>query len=152
MPADVGQARGAHHPREPLAADGNATCGQFGINPQPPYVPHLRAWITRTRTVNPVRHLHEPTAHVEDARHAARALITDAAAGDRAALTIPTVWAFAPTFLADFAERWKPATRKPYTFTVRRWILPAFGKWRVDAVGANCCHEILRTMFACAIA
>ena len=81
-----------------------------------------------------------------------RALIPDAAAGDRAALTIRTVCAFARTFLADFAERWKPATRKAYAFNVRPWTLPAFGKRRVDAVGANCCHEILRIMFDCAIA
>ena len=74
---------------------------------------------------------------VEDARHAARVLIAGAAAGDRAALSVPTVQAFAPAFLADCAERWKPATRKSYAFNVGRWILPAFGERRVDAVGAK---------------
>ena len=72
---------------------------------------------------------------VEDARHAARALIADAEAGTT--MTVPTVRTFAPAFLADCAERWKPATRKSYAFNVRRWILPAFGDRRVDAIGAK---------------
>ncbi len=73
---------------------------------------------------------------VEDARHAARALLADAGTGGAAA-AVPTVRAFAPAFLADCAERWKPATRESYAHTVRRWILPAFGGRRVNAVGAK---------------
>ena len=57
---------------------------------------------------------------------AARALLADAAAGGTPAMS-PTVRTFARTFLADCAERWKPATRKSYAFNVRRWILPAVG-------------------------
>ena len=71
---------------------------------------------------------------VEDARHAARALIADAETGG-AVMAVPTVQAFAPAFLADCAERWKPATRETYAHTVRRWILPAFGNRPVDAIG-----------------
>ena len=48
---------------------------------------------------------------VEDARHAARALMADAETGGAAA-AVPTVRTFAPAFLADCAERWKPATRE----------------------------------------
>ena len=73
---------------------------------------------------------------VEDARHAARALIADAETGGAAA-AVPTVQTFAPAFLADCAERWKPATRESYAHTVRRWILPAFGNRPVDAIGAK---------------
>ena len=73
---------------------------------------------------------------VEDARHAARALMADAKTGGAAA-AVPTVQTFAPTFLADCAERWKPTTRETYAHTVRRWILPAFGSRPVDAIGAK---------------
>lgn len=74
---------------------------------------------------------------VEEARVAARALLADSAAGDRAALTMPTVKIFARTLLAECAERLKPATRKMYAFNVRRWIEPAFGGRRADAIGAK---------------
>ena len=47
---------------------------------------------------------------VEDARHAARALLDEAATGGASAV-VPTVRTFAPAFLADCAERWKPETR-----------------------------------------
>ena len=83
------------------------------------------------RTLGPLEAL-----TVEDARHAARKVIAEAEAGD-AVVTVPTVRAFARTFLADCAERWKPATRENYAGTVRRWILPAFGNRPVDAVGAR---------------
>ena len=73
---------------------------------------------------------------VEDARHAARALIDGAATGGAAA-PVPTVRAFAPAFLADCAERWKPATRRAHADGMKRFILPAFGGRRVDAVSAK---------------
>ena len=73
---------------------------------------------------------------VEDARHAARAMIADAETRSAPA-AVPNVRTFAPAFLADCAERWKPATRENYVHTVRRWILPAFGSRRVDAIGAK---------------
>ena len=73
---------------------------------------------------------------VEDARHAARALIAEAETGGAAA-AVPPVRIFAPAFLADCAERWKPATRESYSHTVRRWILPAFGNRPVDAISAK---------------
>ena len=44
---------------------------------------------------------------VEHARCAARALIADAECGDGAALSVPTMQSFGPTFLADCAERWR---------------------------------------------
>jgi len=72
----------------------------------------------------------------EDARHAARAMFADAEAGGAPAV-VPTVQAFAPAFLADCAERWKPATRSAHADGVRRHILPALGDRRVDAVTAK---------------
>ena len=54
---------------------------------------------------------------------------------DRAALTAPKVRSFARTFLADYAERWKPTRQKTYAFNVLRWIEPAFGDHRVDSIG-----------------
>ena len=44
---------------------------------------------------------------------------------------------FAPAFLADCAERWKPATRRAHADGVRLHILPTFGNRRVDAVTAK---------------
>ena len=73
---------------------------------------------------------------VEDARHAARVLLADAEA-KRAPAAIPTVRTFAPAFLADCAERWKPATRRAHADGMDRFILPAFGDRRVDAVTAK---------------
>ena len=59
------------------------------------------------------------------------------AAGGRAALSAPKVRSVARTFLAGCAERWNPVTRKTYVFNVQRWIEPAFGDRRVDAIGAK---------------
>ena len=73
---------------------------------------------------------------VEGARHAARALITDAETGSTPA-TVPTMRTFGPAFLADCAERWKPATRRAHAHGMSRFILPAFGDRRVDAVSAK---------------
>ena len=72
----------------------------------------------------------------EDARHAARVPTGDTATG-AAPVAIPTVWTFAPEFLADCAERWKPGTRRAHADGMNRYILPAFGKRRVDAVTAK---------------
>ncbi len=71
-----------------------------------------------------------------DYRRAARALIADAETVG-AATAVPTVQTFAQAFLADCAERWKPATRENYAHTVRRRILPAFSNCPVDAIGAK---------------
>ena len=73
---------------------------------------------------------------VEDARHAARAMFADAE-GTRTPAAVPTVRTFAPAFLADCAERWKPATRRAHADGMNRYILPAFGDRRVDAVTAK---------------
>ena len=73
---------------------------------------------------------------VEDARHAVRALIGEAQA-DGAPATVPTMRTFGPAFLADCAERWKPATRRSHADGMSRYILPAFGDRRVDAVSAK---------------
>ena len=73
---------------------------------------------------------------VEDARHAARAMFADAETNGAPA-AVPTVRTFAPVFLADCAERWKPATRDAHADGVRRHILPALGDRRVDAVTAK---------------
>ena len=73
---------------------------------------------------------------VEDARHAARAIIADAEAGGAAA-AIPTVRTFAPAFLADCAERWKPAMRRAHADGMSHFILPAFGDRPVDALTAK---------------
>ena len=74
---------------------------------------------------------------VEDARCAARALIADAACSEGAALSVPTMQTFGPAFLADCAERWKPATRTAHAHCMQRFILPAFGSRRVDAITAR---------------
>ena len=73
---------------------------------------------------------------VEDARHAARVLLADAEATGAPA-TVPTVRTFAPAFLADCAERWKPTTREAHAHGIRLHILPTFGNRRVDAVTAK---------------
>ena len=73
---------------------------------------------------------------VEDARHAARALFVDAETQGTPA-AVPTVRTFAPAFLADCAERWKPETRRAHADGVRLHILPAFGGRRVDNVTAK---------------
>ena len=73
---------------------------------------------------------------VDDARHASRALLADAEA-KRAPAAVPTVRTFAPAFLADCAERWKPATRRAHADGMSRFIVPAFGDRRVDAVTAK---------------
>ena len=65
-----------------------------------------------------------------------RKVIAEAEAGE-IVMAVPTVRAFARTFLVDCAERWKPATRENCAGTVRRWILPAFGNRPVDAIGAK---------------
>ena len=73
---------------------------------------------------------------VEDARHAARALLADAETGGAPA-AVPTMRTFAPAFLADCAERWKPATRRAHADGMNRFILPVFGGRRVDSIGAK---------------
>ena len=73
---------------------------------------------------------------VEDARRAARALLAGTQA-DRAPATVPTMRTFGPVFLADCAERWKPATRRAHADGMHRHILPAFGNRLVDAVTAK---------------
>ena len=50
---------------------------------------------------------------VVDARQAARAILASAEAGETPA-TMPTVQTFAAAFLADCAERWKPAIRQAH--------------------------------------
>ena len=74
---------------------------------------------------------------VEDARRAARAVIEEAEAGDGAPASVPTMRAFTPAFLTDCAGRWKPATRAAHAHNMRRFILPAFGNRRVDAIMAR---------------
>ena len=71
---------------------------------------------------------------VEDARHGARALIEKAEGGGSAAVSVPTMQTFGPAFLADCAERWKPSTRTTHAHNMQRFILPAFGNRRVDAI------------------
>ena len=73
---------------------------------------------------------------VEDARHAARAMFAETQANGTPA-AVPTVRTFAPAFLADCAERWKPATRRAHADGMNRFILPALGDRRVDAVTAK---------------
>ena len=73
---------------------------------------------------------------VEDARHATRAMFAETQANGTPA-AVPTVRTFAPAFLADCAERWKPATRDAHADGMRRHILPALGDRRVDAVTAK---------------
>ena len=72
---------------------------------------------------------------VEDARHAARVLLGDGE--EKRAAAVPKVRTFGPAFLADCAERWKPATRRAHADGMKRFILPAFGDRRVDAVAAK---------------
>ena len=62
-----------------------------------------------------------------------RALLTDAEAKHPSA-AVPTVRTFAPSFCADSAERWKPATRRAHADGESRFLLPAFGDRHVDAI------------------
>ena len=71
---------------------------------------------------------------VEDARQTARVLIEEAERGDKAPTLVPTVRTFGPAFLADCAGRWKPKTRETHAHNMQRFILPAFGNRRVDAI------------------
>ena len=74
---------------------------------------------------------------VEDARRVARALIEEAESGDSAPASVPTMHTFGTAFLADCAGRWKPATRAAHAHNMQRYILPAFGNRRVDAITAR---------------
>lgn len=68
---------------------------------------------------------------IDDARRGARALIAGTAGGDAPA---PLMRTFAPAFLADCGERWKPATRASHAQNLRGLVLPAFGTRRVDSL------------------
>ena len=67
----------------------------------------------------------------------ARAMIAEAEAGGGAPAMIPMMWTFRPTFHADCAERWTLATRRAHADGMHRFILPAFGTRRVDAIAAR---------------
>lgn len=77
---------------------------------------------------------------VEDARYAARAMFAETQA-NRVPAAVSTVRKFAPAFLANCAERWKPATRRAHADNMHQHILPAFGDRRVDAVSAKDVHN-----------
>ena len=83
-----------------------------------------KTWIVHRRCNGSVVKRTLDALTVEDARHAARAMLVDAEA-NRAPAAIPTVRTFAPVFLADCAERWKPATRRAHADGMSRFILPA---------------------------
>ena len=70
-----------------------------------------------------------------------RALLAETQA-KRAPAAVPTVRTFAPAFLADCAERWKPATRRANADGMSRFIVPAFGDRRVDAVTEGCAQLV----------
>ena len=70
---------------------------------------------------------------VDDARYGARTLLIET----QAQRTPPTVRTFASVFLADCAERWKPATRRSHSGGMNRYILSTFGDRRIDAVTAK---------------
>ncbi len=78
---------------------------------------------------------------VEDARQAGRALLAETRAE-----TVPTMRRFAPSFLADCAERWKPATRATYAHIVRRWFdgiaatHPGSANWALAAMSSKMKH------------
>ena len=54
-----------------------------------------------------------------------------------APVSVPTMQTFGPAFLTDCAERWKPKTRTTHAHNMQRFILPAFGNRRVDAITAR---------------
>jgi hypothetical protein len=64
----------------------------------------------------------------------ARVLASDRVGGDAAAMESPRVDAFGETFLADWAPRWKHATRQSNAYCVRRRIVPGLGSVRIDLV------------------
>lgn len=64
-------------------------------------------------------------------------LIAEAEGGEGAPALVPTMRTFGPAFLADCAERWKPKTRVGHAHNMHRFILPAFGNRRVDAITAR---------------
>ena len=73
---------------------------------------------------------------LEDARHATRAMFAETQANSIPAM-VPTMRTFGTVFLADCAERWKPATRRAHADGMHRHIVPAFGDRRVNAVTAK---------------
>ena len=95
-----------------------------------------KTWIVHRRCNGSVVKRTLGALTVEDARHAARALMADAGTGGTPA-AVPTVRMFAPAFLADCAERWKPATSEAHADGMNRFILPALGDRLVDAVTAK---------------
>ena len=99
-----------------------------------------KTWIVHRRVGNGVvkRTLGASDAmSVEDVRRAARVLIEEAECGDDAPVSVPTMRTFGPAFLADCAGRWKPTTRVGHAHNMQRFILPAFGNRRVDAIIAR---------------
>jgi integrase len=44
---------------------------------------------------------------------------------------VPTLGAFATTWIAEHAPGWKPSTCEQYAHAIRRWLEPAFGQVRV---------------------
>ena len=98
-----------------------------------------KTWIVRRRCAGGVIRRTLGTLDaltVGDARQAARTIVAGAETGNAPA-AVPTVRTFAAAFLADCAERWKPATRRAHADGIRRHILPPFGNCRVDAVFAK---------------
>ena len=81
------------------------------------------------------------------ARHAVRAMFAETQAHGTLA-AVPTVRSFAPAFLADCAERWKPATRRAHADGTNRYILPNFSDRRVDSIAANDLHNWLDDLSA----
>ena len=75
------------------------------------------------------------TVTADDARRMARALVADVPGA--AATTVPMLRAFGPVFLADCAQRWKPATRRSHAHNLQNLILPELGTRRVDAIAAR---------------
>ena len=99
-----------------------------------------KTWIVHRRVGSAVvkRTLSAPDAmSVEDARRTARALIEEAEGGDKVPASVPTMQTFGPAFLAGCAGRWKPKTRVGHAHNMQRFILPAFGNRRVDAITAR---------------
>ena len=163
----------AARPREREYAIHDATLRGFMLRVQPD---GARSWVFRFRRDGKPRRvtLGKPGAMKADqARAAALGFLAREKGGGKPLpppASGPTLTKFAAEYMERRSPAWKPSTRDSVMSYLDSAILPALGHLRVGAVaradvarffheygrskpgGANRCHEILRTMFDCAIA
>ena len=163
----------AAQPREREYAIHDETLRGFMLRVQPG---GSRSWVFRFRRDGKPRRVtlgQVGTLTAERARAAALALLAHERGGGRPApppASGPTLTRFAAEYVERRSPAWKPSTHKVTMTYLRHAILPGLGALRMDAItradvarwfheygrrspgGANRAHDILRDMFARAIA